>query len=164
MHEVTTDLVGQACALFLRLAYPAGEQTIPLRRRLFAHLPPGQSFANFLRQHPEVQGLCQTLLDQQGQPVGYALRLGSAHFPHLKLRMQCVPQDHPTAWVFSVDTHDAFSPEQWEAPADHPDAVAWRQLQETNRRLKEQIEHAWEKAGLLTFAALLRRELTQDSP
>jgi hypothetical protein len=32
-------------------------------------------------------------------------------------------------------------------------------LQAINRELKEKIEHAWEADGLLTFNALLRREL-----
>jgi hypothetical protein len=57
-------------------------------------------------------------------------------------------------WVFAVDTHDMV-----QVPADHPDAPRWAGLQESNRRLKEQIEQSWEEAGLLTFAALLRRDL-----
>jgi hypothetical protein len=35
------------------------------------------------------------------------------------------------------------------------------ELQTANRRLKEQIESAWEEAGLLTFNGLLRRELAR---
>jgi hypothetical protein len=61
--------------------------------------------------------------------------------------------------VFSVDTHDGI----FFDPA-HPDAANWAELQQSNRALKEQIEHAWEEAGLLTFNALLRRELSGTSP
>jgi hypothetical protein len=32
-------------------------------------------------------------------------------------------------------------------------------LQVANRKLKEQIERAWEAAGIMTFNGLLRREL-----
>jgi hypothetical protein len=56
--------------------------------------------------------------------------------------------------VFSVDTHD-----QIRVDPKHPDALAWAELQNANRKLKEKIERAWEAAGLLTFNALLRREL-----
>ena len=63
-------------------------------------------------------------------------------------------QDHGESWVFSVDTHDAVRVEP-----NHPDAPRWAQLQRANQRLKEQIEHAWAASGLLTFDALLRRDL-----
>jgi hypothetical protein len=53
-----------------------------------------------------------------------------------------------------VDTHD-----QLRLDPRHPDAAGWAQLQAINRELKEKIEHAWEADGLLTFNALLRREL-----
>jgi hypothetical protein len=88
---------------------------------------------------------------QPGEIRGYAFRLGSTVFPHLKL--QVVGQSDGEL-VFSVDTHD-----QVRVPLGHPDAAAWAQVQAANRKLKEEIEHAWEAAGLLTFNALLRREL-----
>ena len=59
-----------------------------------------------------------------------------------------------------VDTHDAFSKTAVYPPPDHPDAAAWAKLQTTNRQLKEAIERAFEAAGLLTFNALLRGDLT----
>jgi len=39
----------------------------------------------------------------------------------------------------------------------------WREFQAAHRRLKEGIERAWGKAGLLTFNALLRRELARKT-
>ena len=45
--------------------------------------------------------------------------------------------------------------------ANHPDAACWKKLQTANRQLKEQIEHAWEAEGLLTFNGLLRQELAK---
>jgi hypothetical protein len=80
--------------------------------------------------------------------------LGSEHYPHLKLE---VVRPQPKAdWVFTVDTHDGFS-----FGAAHPDASGWRTLQINNRKLKEQIERAWEANGLLTFNGLLRRDLNK---
>jgi hypothetical protein len=53
-----------------------------------------------------------------------------------------------------VDTHDAMP-----LPPGHPDAQAWKALQATNRTLKEIIEQALEKEGLVTFNSLLRCDL-----
>jgi hypothetical protein len=36
------------------------------------------------------------------------LRLGSAHFPHLKLRVEKMHDRQIARWVFMVDTHDKF--------------------------------------------------------
>ena len=94
-----------------------------------------------------------------GGTRGYAFRLGSAAFPHLKL--QVVDYDRSGVLVFGVDTHDAFLPN---LPADHPDTLAWKVLQEGNRKLKEQIERAWEREGLMTFNRLLREGLEKPAP
>jgi hypothetical protein len=146
MSGLTTELLGRACRIFLALAYPQGEETIPAARRAMLHLPADQPLEALL-----VPPLAQTLATPQGARRGYALRLGSATFPHLKLQ---VTLREDAACVFSVDTHDAIR-----LDPGHPDAAAWGQLQAANRRLKEQIECAWEADGLQTFNSLLRREL-----
>jgi len=94
--------------------------------------------------------ITERLKTPEGQPRGYALRLGSAHFPHLKL--QAVSCGDDGAWVFAVDTHDALRLEP-----GHPEAERWAQIQSANRSCKEQIERAWDEAGLLTFHGLLRQ-------
>jgi hypothetical protein len=161
MQELTTDLIGTACAVFLGLAYPGGAATIPPARRLFLELPPGQALADFLPQSTEARAACHPLRDRRGNVSGFAIRLGSAAFPHLKLKVQRLESGGKAALVFTVDTHDAFAPDRFEAPADHPEADAWKRLQQGNQRLKEKIEKAWEAAGFLTFNGLLRRELEQ---
>jgi hypothetical protein len=161
MQDLTTDLVGKACTIFLGLAYPGGEGTIPAKRRLYLALPPGRLLADLLADSAEARVLCQAVKDGQGRAVGCAIRLGSADFPHLKLRVQQPAGSEPGPWVFGVDTHDAFCADRLRAPADHPEAEAWTRLQTANRRLKEQIERAWDEAGLLTFNGLLRRALEQ---
>lgn len=159
MHHLSTDTVTLACRLFFSLAYPAGEDSIPSNRRCFRELPANQEWAEYLTQHPLPANLLQTIRDPEGLFRGYALRLGSGHFPHLKLKLEWLTENEQPIWIFAVDTHDAFSKESRRPPPDHPDAAAWSQLQITNGQLKEKIEAAWEAVGLVTFKALLRNQL-----
>jgi hypothetical protein len=159
MQELTTDLLTPACRLFLALAYPGGEATVPEPRRAFLALPPGEVVADWLQNVGAPRTLCQPVRGADGALLGYALRLGSATFPHLKLKAQWVGQGDAGAWVFAVDTHDAFFHEHRRPPPDHPDAAEWVRLQVANQQLKERIERAWEREGLCTFNSLLRSEL-----
>jgi hypothetical protein len=145
MNGLTTGLLGRACRIFLELAYPDGRHTIPPAAERFFALPQEGPVESVL-----TPPLCHPLTARGGGVRGYALRLGSAGFPYLKLQVV----DQEGACVFGVDTHDAIS-----LAATDPDAPRWAELQAANRRLKERIEWAWEAAGLLTFNALLRREL-----
>jgi hypothetical protein len=149
MCGLTTSLLGQASRTFLTLAYPGGPGTIPPNRRPFLNPAPDQPVELLL-----APPLCEVLRTSEGDLRGYAFRLGSACYPHLKL--QVVRHDQGDAWIFSVDTHDALR-----LDANHPDACGWKGLQIANRQLKEQIEHAWEAEGLLTFNGLLRQELAK---
>jgi hypothetical protein len=150
MKGLTAAQLGCACRIFLALAYPQGPGAVPPEKRRFGDLDPGQTLEELLQ--PPV---CQPLGTPEGGQRGYALRLGSSSYPHLKL--QVVTLDDGTC-VFAVDTHDALH-----LDPNHPEASRWAQIQEANRRLKPTIEHAWEEAGLLTFNSLLRRELAQKA-
>jgi hypothetical protein len=147
MKGLTTALLARACRIFLERAYPQGPDTIPPPKKHFFALDMAQPVESVL-----VPPVCQPLLRRDGALRGYTLRLGSALHPHCKLQIV----DHDEGCVFSVDTHDGFF-----IDPTHPEAARWRTFQETNRRLKEEIERAWEEAGLLTFNALLRRELAR---
>jgi hypothetical protein len=147
MKGLTTSLFGRACRIFLTLAYPEGSDTIPAAKAFFLQLDPNQSVDSYL-----APPICQPLPAVEGRGPGFALRLGSATYPHLK--MQIIDCDQNGTWVFGVDTHDTLR-----LPPGHADTERWLALQAVNRRLKEQIEHAWEAQGLLTFTALLRRGL-----
>jgi hypothetical protein len=149
MCGLTTTLMGRACRTFLTLAYPGGPSSIPPGRRAFLDLAPDQPLEPLL-----VPPLCEVLRTPQGGLRGYAFRLGSAVYPHVKL--QVTSHDSDDGWIFAVDTHDAFH-----LDSSHPDAAGWAKLQSANRQLKEQIERAWEADGLLTFNGLLRRELAK---
>ena len=154
MFSLSTQMLGRACRIFLEAAYPQGASAIPVSKLPFVNVRDEEPLGNYLPPAPLAQGVCQTI-----GPEGYTFRLGSSHYPNLKLKVQCVGHDGAARCVFSVDTHDAFSDRHFKPPADHPDAAAWIALQAANQALKEKIEAAWEKAGLLTFNRLLRDEL-----
>jgi hypothetical protein len=159
MQQLTTQLLGQACRIFMALAYPEGLTSMPAKKQPYFDLPADQPVSAFLPPAACAQGMCQELRDASGVSCGYDFRLGSAGFPHLKLRLQRVEQGSDSVWVYMVDTHDAFSKECRFPPPDHPDAKQWLQLQDANRALKEQIEAAFEQNGLATLNSLLRQEL-----
>ena len=164
MHRLTTDLISQACRVFVSLAYPGGEAAIPARKRPLLELPPGQEMLKHLAGDPAVRECCQVVSAKGGGVKALLIRLGCAHFPHLKLKAQLLNHEQGDLWLFSVDTHDAFSSTSFLPPPGHPDAAKWQQLQCANAALKERIEAAWEKSGLMTFNALLRRDLDQSGP
>jgi hypothetical protein len=148
MKGLTTPDLGRACDIFLTHAYAGEEAAIPPNRLCYLHIAPNTPLDTLLT--PPV---CQPLRKPEGQLRGYAWRLGSPHYPHLKLHAVLAEGD---ACVFMVDTHDSM-----QLDPSHPDAQRWSQIQLANRQLKERIERAWEDAGLLTFNGLLRRKLNQ---
>ncbi len=162
MTELTTAQLGQACRLFMELAYPGGPATIPPKKRSYFAVDPSRPLGDLLPPAPAAAGIAQELSTRKDGPRGYEFRLGSVHFPHLKLRVQLMEQHGEPVWVFTVDTHDAFSRHCVQPPADHPDAAAWLALQDANRQLKDRIEDEFEQAGFLTFKSLLRSDL--ESP
>jgi hypothetical protein len=145
MQGLNVALLRRACRIFLSLGYPGGESTIPPAKRPYWNIAADQPLEALVR--PPV---CQLLGKSPDEARGYAWRLGSSTYPHLKL--QAVDCANDGSWVFAVDTHDTLR-----LRADDPDAPRWAEIQAENRRLKEEIENAWEEAGLLTFNALLRR-------
>lgn len=162
MSGVTTDMLTTASQIFLHRAYPAGTESIPPAKRLYLDLPPGQELAGYHAEHPLPPSSFQVIKDAHGEVEGYSFRLGSAHFPHLKMKSLKRENRGDTLWIFAVDTHDAFSQESFLPPPDHPDAPVWLALQEKNQQLKQEVEKAWEQAGLMTFNALLRSGLTEN--
>jgi len=159
MQPLTTDLIGQACRIFLSLAYPDGDTAIPPRKRHLLQLPPGVPMLDHLDADQVTRDCCQVIPGKAGGARALLLRLGCCHYPNLKLKANLIDDDRQSVWLFSVDTHDAFSSTSFLPPADHPDAAAWLKMQAANVALKEKIEAAWDKAGLLTFNGLLRRDL-----
>jgi hypothetical protein len=164
MHRLTTDLVNQACRIFLSQAYPGDDSAVPPRKRLLLELCPGQEMLPYLEATAGLKETCQVVCVKNNSPRALLIRLGCTHYPHLKLKAQLVDHEGGSEWLFNVETHDGFSATNFLPPPDHPDAAAWAQMQHANAALKQRIEAAWEQAGLTTFNALLRRDLQTDRP
>lgn len=137
----------RATAIYLGIAYPDGVPPPAVGRRLDwpdrapADLVSGPPFERVSTSAGSASG--------SGAPI-YALRLGNARYPHMKLQVQ--PWPNPVGYMLSVNTHDQVLALD---PAD-PGADAFRVLQAENGRLKEAIEAAWDREGLPTFARYLR--------
>lgn len=82
----------------------------------------------------------------------YALRLGNAVYPHMKLVLERSPRG---PWLFRADTHDLHV----QLAPDDPERAAWDALRAQNRSIGEAIEAAWEAEGIPTFREFLRRDL-----
>jgi len=162
MESLTPDILSRGCQIFLALAYPGGLSTIPEKKQPYAAIPLDRPVSDFLPPAKVADGICHVLSAPGGGMRGFAFRLGSERFPHLKLKLQLIDYDNTTTWVFMVDTHDAFSRSSFHPPPDHPDAKSWRELQMHNRKMKERIEAQLEAAGLETFNSLLRRDLERS--
>jgi hypothetical protein len=156
MPLLSTPLLARACRIYLDTAYPGGAPTIPEHKRAYAAISPDEPVQRYLMPSPLAQGICQ----KAGEGC-YTFRLGSPRYVNLKMKVHCVAERGACQCVFSVDTHDAFSKDHVQCPADHPDAAAWLELQAANRELKEKIEAAWGAAGILTHNGLLRAELVE---
>ena len=159
MTDLSTAQLRQACRIFMDLAYPEGPATIPIKKRAYYNMDSAQPLTDYLPPAPAAGGIAQDLSTRRGGASGYEFRLGCAGFIHLKLQAQRMEHQGGSVWVFSVDTHDAFSSTSIQPPLDHPDAACWLAMQESNRQLKDQIEDELEQAGFLTFKSMLRGDL-----
>jgi hypothetical protein len=163
MSQLTSAQLGGACRLFMDLAYPGGLASIPPKKQPYYQMPADAKLEDYLPPAALAQGVCQDMAAKKEGKVGYEFRLGSVHFPHMKLRVQELQHRGNTLWVYGVDTHDAFSRGNYAPPDNHPDAAAWRGLQEKNAALKARIEKALEGAGYMTFKRLLGMDLPPDT-
>jgi len=144
LHGLRLDLLRQAVAIYLDLAYLAGVVPEAVRRRL-----------NWREDCPADELLSGPPFERAGKAPGrltpiYALRLGNHRYPHMKLQIQ--PWPNEAGFMLSVNTHDQVSG----VCLTGCDAEAFRDLQAENQRLKEAIEQAWDEAGLPTFLRYLR--------
>src|SRR5687768_7967711 len=75
MQDLTTLRLGQACRLFMTLAYPGGPATIPAKKRVYYDIPPEAPATDFLPPAACAVGVCEVLRNETAAPCGYALRL-----------------------------------------------------------------------------------------
>jgi len=85
----------------------------------------------------------------------FALRIGNAAYPHMKLRLSRPPRDR--VFLFSVDSHDAFL----RAEVDNPDRQSLERLKKHNAGVVAAVNAAWDAAGLTTQREYLRKKIEQ---
>ena len=152
LSDLRIDVLRQAVAIYLDRAYAGRELPEVVKRRL--QWPEGVDAAALLSRPPfETIGRIGT-----GAPTIFALRLGNARYPHMKLQVQ--PWPNAAGFLLSVNTHDqilALNP-------GTADAEAFRALQAENQEVKEAIETAWDEGGLPTFLRYLRDYIQDQQP
>lgn len=152
LDSLSIDILRQAVGIFMSLAYPGSDPPESVRRRLL--WDSARDTETLLQSSPfERAGKSKS----NGSLI-YALRLGNARYPHMKLQIQ--PWPNRAGFMLSVNTHDqvlALDP-------NSSDMAAFRDLQSENQRLKEQIEQCWDEAGLPTFLRYLRDYIEQRTP
>jgi hypothetical protein len=144
LPQLRIDVLRRAVEVYLGIAYERCAPSEAVRRRL--EWPAEANAATLLTKAPfERVGKAGP-----GSQAIYALRLGNAQYPHMKLQIQ--PWPNAAGFLLSVNTHDQVL--SLDPNAD--DAAAFRALQSENQRLKEAIELAWDQEGLPTFLRYLR--------
>lgn len=91
--------------------------------------------------------------DPGEEPSRYALRLGNAAYPHMKMVIDRSPDGR--TYLLRADTHDTHCQPR---PGSR-EAAAFAALCRDNRAVAERIEAAWETEGLPTFKRYLREDL-----
>jgi CheY-like chemotaxis protein len=95
--------------------------------------------------------------DRAGNMRRYALKLGNARYPFMKLIFQeLLVRDR---FFFAVDTHDDL-----DLKDSIPDYEQWLDLKRYNRRLKEMIEHGWQESHVPTFADIVAQVERETPP
>jgi hypothetical protein len=157
LHSLTIQNLAKACRIFMELAYPDGAATIPINKRAYYEIGGDCPLHDFLPPAKAALCICQELPRRADAPHGYAFRLGSAAYPHLKLCVQPVAFHDRAVWVYSVDTHDGgLQLAKLISPAD---AQQWTAMTNQNRELKQEIESALTVAGFMTPNNLLQLDL-----
>ena len=144
LHNLRVDVLREAVAIYMALSYPEGSIPPNVASRLQWGT---ESDAETLLGKPPFERAGKN--KSTGTAI-YALRLGNARYPHMKLQIQ--PWPNHAGFLLSVNTHDQVLA----LDANAEGTQAFREIQQENQRLKEVIEQAWDDAQLPTFLRYLR--------
>ena len=161
VEPLTSQELARVCRIFMDLAYPGGPDSIPAGKRPYYDIDADRPIDDVLPPTPVSVGVCRDLSQKIGAQRGYEFRLGSAAYPHLKLRVQLMDFHQREVRVYSVDTHDGFFQAQYHSTEE---AEIWHKMVEDNRVLKHRIEEALGVAGYLTSKQLLQLDLLPTKP
>ncbi|MFO0958698.1 MAG: hypothetical protein U0800_14910 [Isosphaeraceae bacterium] len=150
MGMLGVDQLRNAVEIYLGIAYPTGEIPQAVRKRL--EWAESADLETILVGRP-----FERVVNPQGEGVPiFALRLGNASYPNMKLQVQ--PWAGPSGYLLSVNSHDHV-PEAAILPAE---LERYRSLQVENQRIKSLVEEAWDGAGLPTFNRYLKDYLGEN--
>src|SRR5687767_13693724 len=135
----------KAIELYLQFAYPSATPPHAVRGRLETL----RASESNLYDSPAWER------DTNNPPARYALRLGNASYPHMKLVIE--PSPDQIGYLMRSDTHDKHITV---APGSREHA-AFAQLMHRNHEIATAIEQAWTAAGILTFKEYLRQDLAR---
>ena len=85
----------------------------------------------------------------------FEIRLGNLVYRHMKLRLSRLPRGG--AFILSVDSHDAFL----SVEPGSPDYLGLEELKVRNAAVARAIQSAWDREGLPTEHAFLRRKIEE---
>ncbi len=156
MDGLTSQELARACRIFMDLAYPDGPESIPANKRPYYHIDPNQPLEHFVPPAAMAIAVCEDLAHHSDRLHGYAFRLGSAAYPHLKLRIQFMDFHQRAVRVYAVDTHDGVVQTQQHTDEE---AAIWRAKIQGNRILKHEVEESLGSTGYLTQKHLLQLDL-----
>jgi hypothetical protein len=151
MIEVPREMLEVAIMVYLRCAYPDGQVPDVVRKRVA--LDRSRPLAELLGDLPFERY-------ESAAPFPctvFALRLGAAHYPHIKMEIRPFPNQH--GFVFWVNTHDQF----FTPDARCRDGERWREVVSRNRELKQAVERAWAEGELPTFVTAMQESIAQAS-
>jgi hypothetical protein len=148
LEEITSEMLGRAIEIYLRLAYAGGEPSAVVRGR--AAIPAERRGRELVEEERFERVPAGAAL---GEAERYNLRLGNAGYLNMKLGICRVAATED--YVLRVDTHDKM----FAAMVQEKENAEYAALIERNRKLQNEIERAWSEAGLPTFENYLREQL-----
>ena len=145
----STEMIARAVSLYLDRAY--GQDPPASVAGRFTP-PPEEDLADWLMSDVAERDPKDSDIDSVRS---FALRIGNAGYPHMKVRLSRPPNDNE--FVFSVDAHDACL----KCPADQADHEALEQIKRYNTSVVVEVTAAWETAGVPTERSYLRRKIEE---
>ena len=142
----TPEQIRRAVELYLQHAYggtppPATERFLPP-----ADFAPGEWLMGDVAERAPDGAPLQAVRS-------FALRIGNAMYPHMKLRICRPPKD--SEFLFTVDSHDAVL----KAAPGTPGYEPLQELKRHNAAVADAVVRAWENAGLPTERQYLRSRI-----
>ena len=146
----TAREIARAVDIFLEVAYEADPPPATERFRIRPDCDPAAWLMSDVTERSPVEEPIE-------QVRSFAMRIGNALYPNMKLRLSRPPNDR--LFIFTVDAHDAML----KAASGTVDHDELEDLKRHNAQLSGQINVAWEQAGLLTEHDYLRQRIRQLS-